>query len=857
VSGELIAERIIRACAADDLEALAAIAEIYSEEERVGAWEHMGGIRECDYGTSWLIAMMLCIPTARAAGHAVLIRDFPAPAAVIRVIRALGRGTPKRVVRRFAGSGGEDGYGLVRSLEREGLIEPIDDDLRNRGVICGLPHGERLGRVIADDPTILDEIWGIFEHAPGGLLGRREYWVDRLLELAEAGLLERDRLLDASLDAQTRDFTDRDARVMAMLHARLEPTVEERRARLDRYLRLISSRAPSSRECGLSNALGLATPDQLAGPARDVLGYAPKRVAIALLNALDVAEAAALETVVSALAHERPDVQRRGLSILERRLPELAAGADAVRACIGDVEPFAAASVRPRIAALTGGRDPSKPRVDVGLRERSRPPVEPIDVPFSPVSSVEEIVDLAAALREGQGEGIDVERLFDGLARLGASEPDGFDEMTSALRRPRSRHRHDDRSIDHALKILTAAWLDGSPPPDLAPRSAWSAELYSGDGYSTEDAVMGLLTRRAHELAHHVALGDTSPLAATPTMRDGRITTLPASPAIGPSDLEQAILRMPGHDPLTFAFRYDDDHVWNQVAIIRRDPGSFSERFTHLGLTAPDSAEYAYLRRLSEATFDHTSYASYGWRRVITATAAPGDHPATIAASLDLTDYDASPRSRGRRGVIAPDGRLGMQWAITAVPHHADLMLAHAASVIASTVEDPEGGFEDILYRACSPDVGLGTGAWYALAAAMFAKASTRRLAAGELLFAASETCRIDPPGLASAMAFFLRHDLVTLSRCVDTIATWSRTSDAAASDAYETVVAFACTLETLPHGVHGLLVLAAELRAQLRAPALAGNEAGALTRLAATTTRASASGRALAALLEPNDIAQ
>ena len=77
-------------------------------------------------------------------------------------------------------------------------------------------------------------------------------WLYALTRLADEGRLDRQRLLDASLDALMRDFRASTVGWYAKLHEALAPTREERVARLDRYLALVTSPAPAVVKEGLA-----------------------------------------------------------------------------------------------------------------------------------------------------------------------------------------------------------------------------------------------------------------------------------------------------------------------------------------------------------------------------------------------------------------------------------------------------------------------------------------------------------------------------------------------------------------------------------------------------------------------------
>ena len=72
------------------------------------------------------------------------------------------------------------------------------------------------------------------------------------MRLAAEGRIARGRLLDASLDALTRDFRASTVAWYAQLHESIEPTHDERVERLDRYLALLGNPAPAAVKEGLA-----------------------------------------------------------------------------------------------------------------------------------------------------------------------------------------------------------------------------------------------------------------------------------------------------------------------------------------------------------------------------------------------------------------------------------------------------------------------------------------------------------------------------------------------------------------------------------------------------------------------------
>lgn len=137
----------------------------------------------------------------------------------------------------------------------------------------------------------------------------------RALVLAAEGRIDRDRLLDASLDSLTRDFRASTVGWYAQLHESLEPSHEERLERLDRYLALLGSPAPAAVKEGLAALRSIEAdvpPDALSRAAIAPLTGRQKNLATETLALLDrcakrspEAAATLLEAAAHGLGHER------------------------------------------------------------------------------------------------------------------------------------------------------------------------------------------------------------------------------------------------------------------------------------------------------------------------------------------------------------------------------------------------------------------------------------------------------------------------------------------------------------------------------------------------------------------------
>lgn len=231
----------------------------------------------------------------------------------------------------------------VRRLIRERLCEPPGTEMYVLGMIPGVRDNESEHEVLSGlrkDPELLDSmVWRLFDIQGnsnaslayiGDITGEEKGWSYALRELSKEGLLDRQRLLDESLAALNRDFSQYYAGWFSRFHEYMEPTVEERAARADRYLDLLASPIQPTVTMAVKSLQALHKAGQLDGAAfvaraepvlyakakgtvKPVLGIlggiAGKQPALAV-------EAARLAAV--ALEHKAPEIQEAALTLIEK-----------------------------------------------------------------------------------------------------------------------------------------------------------------------------------------------------------------------------------------------------------------------------------------------------------------------------------------------------------------------------------------------------------------------------------------------------------------------------------------------------------------------------------------------------------
>ncbi|MFY2825416.1 DUF6493 family protein [Ruegeria sp. MALMAid1280] len=420
----------------------------------------------------------------------------------------------------------------------------------------------------ARDQFLTHDVWRFFEVEGGGdlsLAAHDKYcgpgvsWADCLSGLCDDGTLDRDRLLDASLDALERDFGQFRAGWYSRFHARLCPTDAEILHRTGRYLDLLGSSVPPTVAFALKV---LKRIDKLQGidPAALLVSIDPalqarqKSSAVMALQLLkscakrhpgrasDVALIAA-----SALISEAGDVQARALDLIEAvdqlSVPE-------VQNKLRDYADLVAPTVQGRLSGIVGGGNPAPPP-DV------HDPVARIEA-LHPVASVEEAVAVFLELLEDGNDPFLTERAYDGLTRYGAAAGPLLSPLAKRATQLRNRVVQDAFSgvgnFEKPILATALAWanetdFDTELQPFLTPRYSGNTPLEI-DRNSFE----GMFVARAQELLAFVREGQAVPMLSTPSDNRGYLAAEQLSDRLaeyrkigvqpGDTDFKLALMRL-------------------------------------------------------------------------------------------------------------------------------------------------------------------------------------------------------------------------------------------------------------------------------------------------------------------------
>ena len=285
---------------------------------------------------------------------------------------------------------GEVAHAINRAVA-QGMILAPSHDRYAIGIAYGYEFGPQtsplIERVRADVERLAPAIWRQFEVEGGGeisLATRDKYisakagsgdWAGTLKTLSDEGWLDRQRLLNASLDALNRGFSQFRAGWFSRFHELLAPTLDERVAHTERYFDLLASPIGPTVSVAMAALKAIQKANRLdAGlvieriePALHASSAAAALAAVALLA--EAAEArpklcpATVRLAAIGLEHPKSEVQEAALQLIESHATALD---KAVRAAIADRLGVMAVALQARAQAVLGEKR-------VGLEAQSDP----------------------------------------------------------------------------------------------------------------------------------------------------------------------------------------------------------------------------------------------------------------------------------------------------------------------------------------------------------------------------------------------------------------------------------------------------------------------------------------------------
>lgn len=739
-------------------------------------------------------------------------------------------------------------WALIRNLVREGLCERPAGEGYTLGMIDGVDRaGAReaslTDMLLADRGLLDDEVWRLFRVEGGGersLSAHDKYapptlqWAVALGELAAAGVLGRNRLLDESLEALGRDFAPFRAGWFSRFHEQLAPTVDERAARVQRYLDLTASSAPATVGFAVKaltaverakKSLGVDAGDAVRSlrPAVAAKAATTAKAAMALAGRIGgSAPEPLIELCIEALTHPSSDVQAAALPHLKRLAPD-ASGLD-VEGLREGLHPGLRDAFDGWLASPTPTRaaaPPVSPAVElpvVRLGPLSAPRLDDVRR-LVPVTEADTLERLAAAL-DGVVDAEELELVLAGIAARCDTVPAGSSGVA----------RRAARLVPDPLAVAAVAWLDGTPPP--------SAE----DGRHAGQ----FLSNRVHAVARYAASRRPRLLLATPTHRGGfldptelvrrcagrrhdelgddRLDCIQALLRLAPGRREEALAAAgacPGEfgDALRYALggpappaarrllglRHDGrtPSLWLAAARARR-PDEADELVSALGVHGPDGdVPAAYDVRVQE-----------GWPSVVVGS-APAAGKANIEwptvllhARQDLMTWSWDD------GSVAAG--LSLVWPLCREGYY-----ALGVQCIAANVDwwEARWGDRQFLEPLLDPDEPVGDMAMRLLSVALGSAEPGQRRIAVDVAVQALDDRRIDGPALGAGLAAWLRIGVLKPVRVVASLGDIAVASALHSVEALRALEVVLATAEVPARQAAGLLDLMLRLVHEVGAP--------------------------------------
>ncbi len=452
--------------------------------------------------------------------------------------------------------------GSIAPLWQSGLAQRPESD----GIILGYYGLWHARRGVDEEVLLSKDVWRFFEVEGAGELSLAnhdkfakpgmETWSARLINYAEEGRLDRQRLLDASLDALERDFGQYRAGWYSRFHTALAPTAAEIAARTERYLGLLSSSVPPTVSFALKyvQALDRSSPVEPARllaslePALQARAKGPALAALKLVERTakrdkairtDAAHAATLS-----LVSEDPAVQGKALDLVDKLDQD---NSEHVRASLADYVDMVAPSLRTRIALMAG----------TAVQQAAPKPMLPANIPtatqLKPVAGAQDALALFLTVLESPRDPFEVERAVDGISRFGVElKNDGARLSPLKKRAGQVCKNPGDADIRAVLALTGRALCEGTSIAVLRQET-------EGDYRRPieESSLQSLHLARNGEMVERILSGTSLPILSLPSDSSGTVAAWDlagrladyrdAGATPGVADLSLALLRLAGN----------------------------------------------------------------------------------------------------------------------------------------------------------------------------------------------------------------------------------------------------------------------------------------------------------------------
>jgi hypothetical protein len=745
-----------------------------------------------------------------------------------------------------AGAAVRQWYRLARYLLSAGLIRKPESQGYVLGLLSMAEYGgtrkDSLVEYVLENRDLLEDLWLVFEVEGSpeiSLASLEKYhghndafrWSVALKQLSINGHLDRDRLLDESLNSLARDFSQYRAGWFSRFHEFMEPTVEERSRRVETYCNLLPSNVPPT----VSFALKALEQVQKAGklepnPFLDAIGRAMRaeqkgtaKLAIRMLERLAKSKStrtAALAAAVPAIEHPAAEVQTAGLKLFRKfGVPDgtvLSNYVDGLTApviqefadLLGEVpepEPSTVhagelldaakalpdywaglAGIMDVLSALEGG-------VPVSALELSPLLVPRLDPKrLEPLRSLDELIECAAQVVELPNDPDEIERMIDGICRLCGERPADFEARTGQLAK-RARHfvkRHVEvkRSVGEVdvrrtISRFILDWLGGGKMEDPPKGRYWDS----------------IFVPRLTAISPRIKDGHPFQALSTPTHRRGwldaqvlveRIITadgivrddlILALMRLAPDGREQALARLPNNGTETCrAVSYalggpapenkpTDFGLWHAAAIARSFGAGDEVMAEHFGALGDFFRRPRMPWKITERRGD--VYRAYDF-----SIALDWGPRRTNPEQLTTTLRSAIPLTNTWGWFVTEEAA---RWTAHHLPVDLELYFGATAFALAGNLDwfEAEWGNRFLLEPLLDPDRALTPMPMLCLTIALGAKQAGESGLATDILIAAIEDGRLDGSKLGACMGELMFTGLMKPQRWASTLGEVSRVS--------------------------------------------------------------------------------
>jgi Family of unknown function (DUF6493) len=838
--------------------------------------------------------------------------QYPTPADVEQIATVLADRQPdwlaEFVDRQLQDQFGVLAWPLARALVRRGVIgRPSLPEYTTQMpgsapwmAYTGRGHGRATpAQALLADPGLLeDEFWRLFTVPDAGHVLDQEdrkirgweederrglqTWSKSIALLCAEGHLDRSRVIEACLDAFTRDFNPKWVGWYAETLTELVPSDAEIAARAEKYLQLLRSGSKFGVTLGQQGArtlleAGQLDPGRFLAASAGALLFPQKNIAIAQLKLIGAVAKRypalrpdAASTAALAFAHERQDIQEAALKLIgilgvpdgphlaeiRMRASELSASLAAGASALGLLPDLAAGQLEDHLGAASVGEDIAGALADLENRIGAVPPgsreelyaaleivrrggvpgparVQPAagNMLPPPVTDPEELVQLLTVLIEDATDAIAAERALAGAVRLSLLPVRQRRQLAAPLLKRAQRVMDLNQPFSGSLitadmaRIVTV-WAGGKLRIHLGAREAgrWMPGQYAVGGSGQPLTMAGIFSARAWEAATIIEAGQGGVLLAEPETDRAAIT---ASTLLHRS---RQLADQGGHRG--DALRHDSEQ-----ALLRLAPGvGDSELWAAWASAAGQSA--ATLRRSHETVQSPVSFeavtgeptgqplrASQKWyTHVLARTRGPVPAAPGCECWQQLTAL-ADPL-REHEVLYGPSRYLGARQYDAAVagwtlicPWQPEIAAAHLLRPLSDGLIPGITPATVAMTSMRHPGHALGPVGHLALVTGLASAEADTRIAAAELWSAAATDGRLDPALAAAAIVSGVRGDALKLSRIAQSLEQASHT-ELAARRVVETVCITFGELADAAN-MHVLIELAARLGSRTGLPEL------------------------------------